>query len=151
MRNLTAEEKLDIALNFLAKNGAKGGSYDYYDEVQCKLKEINDYLFKHLLEQGIPEQEHLPIIYKLHRDNFLDFFYENPEGEKLGNRPKQIRITFEGLMLQNNKGYTQRLEDKNSERNRMRFNETIIMIGTGLAGLYALVQFFQWLNSVVCS
>jgi hypothetical protein len=54
-------------------------------------------------------------------------------------------------MLQNNKGYTQRLEDKNSERNRMRFNETIIMIGTGLAGLYALVQFFQWLNSVVCS
>jgi hypothetical protein len=147
---MTSEEKLNIALAFLSNKGAKGGSYDYYDKEECEKRNIANYLFKHLLENGIQEHELLPIIYKLYRDNFLDFFYENLDGEKLGNRPKQIRISFEGIMFIDNKGYVQARLNREAESSRIKFNELIIMIGTGLAGLYALIQFLQWLHSTIC-
>ncbi|NUM51369.1 MAG: hypothetical protein HUU48_09650 [Flavobacteriales bacterium] len=142
MQQLTPEKKLDIALEFLSTHGAKGGSYDWYDD-RAKERGYDEWLFKYLLTQNISENEHLPIIYKLHRDKFLDTFYDKTNGEQLGERPTQIRISFEGIMLISNGGYEQTKKANETNQARIKRNELIIMIGTGFAGLYALVQFFQ--------
>jgi hypothetical protein len=149
MQPLTPEEKLDNALEYLATHGAKGGSYDWYDE-RAKQRGEQDWLFNYFLRLHILEHEHLPIIYKLHRDKFLDFFYDPPNGESLGQRPTQIRISFDGIMHISNGGYKQTKINNETNQSRVKRNELIIMIGTGLAGLYALFQFFQWLSTFYC-
>lgn len=59
-------------------------------------------------------------------------------------------VTLEGIMLIELGGYCQKIKDIKSERNHTYLSNVVIAFGTGLAGLYALVQFFQFLWEYFC-
>ena len=56
-------------------------------------------------------------------------------------------VNLKGILFWNEGkgGYVQQLKDIKAEKYRLNLLNIIIALGTGLAGLYALVQFFVWL------
>lgn len=95
MKELTPEQKLDVALDFLSQ--VNEGSYLYPDAI--KLKE-------HLISKGVPEKEHLPIILHLEWGEYLSVFYKTKDDKVKGEYPSQLKITFKGIKFQNKGGYT---------------------------------------------
>ncbi|MCK6639909.1 MAG: hypothetical protein L6Q81_07465 [Bacteroidia bacterium] len=94
---MTAEEKLDVALRFLAQENR--GSYLYPEVIDFE---------KHLTSNGIDEKEHLPIILHLVRNHYVDAFYAlYPGDEREGKAPRQIKITFKGIKFLEKGGYVQ--------------------------------------------
>ncbi len=93
------EQQLDAALQFLATHGAKGNSFDYYDKRRAEWNGFTEYLFKYLNQQfGLSESESHILLNHLIADGYVAAVWEPPEGEKTGQQPNQIKITFKGLM-----------------------------------------------------
>lgn len=152
-KDLTAENKLHEALKFLATHNHKGGSFDYYDE-KAVANGIEDYLFRYLKSIGVDEYEHMPIVYHLFEDKYIDANWQFPLTKDSGNSPNQIKITFKGIVFINEGGYTkQKLNNSsNNERIKSLENKTfaltlLIAIGTIIAALYyanELCKFYKW-------
>ena len=84
------------------------------------------------------------IIYKLEKDGFLTHldWYTGGVG---GN------ITFEGGLFYDNGGYIENERRIKAETNRQVMINIIVALGTGLAGIYALVQLVMYIFVSYCS
>ncbi|MCK6639918.1 MAG: hypothetical protein L6Q81_07510 [Bacteroidia bacterium] len=129
MASRSAEEKLDIALAYLAKKNE--GSYLYPEKID---------LFDHMTKQGIPENEHLPILLHLQWGEYVSLFYEDGNDKIRGEFPNQIKITFKGIKFNDKGGYTKHL----CQQKLKRIGSTIITWVTVLTFLGVLISL--WLQ-----
>lgn len=60
----------------------------------------------------------------------------------------QYRMTMKGFTQKMSGGYVQRYKNAKAERYQRNLINRTVALGTGLAGLYALVQFVLWLLSL---
>ena len=102
---MNPEEKLDVALSFLAEENR--GSYLYPDTIE---------FHKYLTSQGIDEKEHLPILLHLERGKYVDAYYSSQAEKIAGNFPSQIKITFKGIKFNDKGGYVKALRKENFDR-----------------------------------
>lgn len=91
---MTHEEKLKMALSFLATTNAKGASYDYYDN-KADFNRYENWLFKYLSSISIPDNEHYPIVTELAKRDLIDV--HPPETKIDATPPNQIKISFKGM------------------------------------------------------
>lgn len=112
MAKHSAEEQLDISLRFL--NDRNAGSY-----VDYKYSEGNDErLFTRLSNEGIEQQLRLPILYHLIYDNYVMDYHKDQNQKDQGLEPKQIKITYKGMLFIQSGGYIE--EKKRNARIRRR-------------------------------
>lgn len=92
---------------------------------------------------GLNNTEIAEVWSKLERDNYI-YEYTKNSGH---------RINLEGMIFIQNGGYTQQQKDLKLERTKTTIFNLAVGIGTGLAGLYALVQFllFLWQHFYQCN
>lgn len=93
---MTSEEKIKKALNFLLTTNAKGASFDYYDYKAGKNR-YEDWLFKFFEREGIPENQHYPIVTELANRDLIEV--HPPETKVDKTPPNQIKISFKGMAL----------------------------------------------------
>lgn len=116
--DLTPEQKLDIALDFLTQ--VNEGSYVYPDAIK---------LTEHLKSKGISDKEHLPIIFHLKKGEYIDLFYNDEDKKKRQEFPHQIKVTFKGIKFHDKGGYTKLLK-KEKRRDTVQFIQQILSIPT---------------------
>lgn len=92
------EEKLTLALDFLNTNGAKGDSFDYYDN-KARDRGYETWLFKYLSENGVPENEHYAIVQELSKRGLIEVFPHDSKVTAIP--PQQIKISFKGMAKAN--------------------------------------------------
>lgn len=119
-KDLTPEQKLDIALDFLTE--VNEGSYVYPEAIK---------LTEHLKSKGISDKEHLPIIFHLKKGEYIELFYSDEDRKKRQEFPHQIKVTFKGIKFHNKGGYTKLLK-KEKRKDCIQFIQQVLSIPTFL-------------------
>ncbi|EKF56246.1 hypothetical protein I215_01948 [Galbibacter marinus] len=123
---MNPENKLDHVLKYLYDQYQKENlTHDHCKDI-CKLAQLN-----------VNQSESYIILSKLQHDGYVDTLSQNKW---------LFRINYNGILFHRYGGYKQKLKDVKRDRFKKDIYNWMIAIGTSLAGLYALWQF--WLEIV---
>ncbi len=82
-------------------------------------------------------------------DKLVDDGYLVDTKEGVGDN-KNYLVKLNGIIFSESGGYEQQYKDAKARRYQTNLSNAVIALGTGLAGLYALVQFGEWILSRSC-
>jgi len=121
------EKQLDVALSYFYENLQ-------VDNKDKAIENLTAY-YEKVLHIKIGEPVIKITIKKLETDGFIESFDDG------------WRMTVNGYLFE---GYAQKKKDIKAERYRTNLFNVIGTVGTGLAGLYALVQILEYFFSLFC-
>lgn len=107
-----------------------------------------------LKEFEVPRQRHeffKSLIKKMEKDGFVYMMDKYDENTDISQFASRSWLTAEGYYFIEHGGYTNLTQKKQREKMLQLLAIWVAAIGTGLAGLYALIQFFQWICSFYCN
>jgi hypothetical protein len=139
---LSPEQMLDEALEFLLKWNA--GSFLWYKDdavgnnfADNTINVSQDRLVRYLKDIKVEDKLHMPIIYHLIKDGYIEASWFSDHDKKIGYDPNQIKITFDGIIFRRAGGYVkaqQRILRQEAIRiakeNNALKREFLIIIGT---------------------
>ncbi len=131
------------------------------DEILRKINKFNSDFFRlneaetfetFLSNLNIREEQFIELLDILKEDKFIISYTTFPNENKLyAGKVDYIKPSLKGKLFINQNGYVGKLERMNHDSWIGKRNELVISVGTGLAGLYSLIQLAKMFYSWMCN